>query len=147
MRKILLTTIAFIFLLSFNVEAKQKSVNSFSFNVTDNRSTIYRDISKDLALRVVKDEMGWSVQVTQKPVNQKSSWNLLYHSLKWHGPYPSEVYAWHITERYFLNERVLSVRGYPYEVHIILVNPVIEGEGSQARFKSGKVRISWRRKF
>jgi hypothetical protein len=94
----------------------------------------------------VKDEMGWNVQVTRKPIRQKSSWNLLFHSLQWHGPYPSEVYAWHVSEHYFANERTLDIRGYPYRVRIALVNPIVEGERSQARFKSGKVRISWRRK-
>ena len=147
MRKILLITIAAFFLHNFVVDAKQKPANSFSFDTADSRSTIYRDISKDLALRAVKEEMGWKVQVARKPINQKSSWNLLYHSLKWHGPYPSEVYAWHVTNQYFPNERTLDVRGYPYEVRIVLVNPIVEGEGSQARFQSGTVIISWRRKL
>jgi hypothetical protein len=147
MRKIVLTAIVVSLLQNLIAEAKQKPANSFSFDLVDSRNVIYRDLNKDLVLRVVKDEMGWNVKVTRKPINQQSSWNLLYHSLKWHGPYPSEVYAWHITERYFRNERTLNVRGYPYEVRIVLTNPMVEGEGSQARFKSGRVRISWRRKL
>ena len=147
MRKIFLIAMAAFLLHNFVVAAKQKPANSFSFDMADSRSAIYRDINKDLALRAVKEEMGWNVQVARKPTNQKSSWNLLYHSLKWHGPYPSEVYAWHVANQFFPNERTLDVRGYPYEVRIVLVNPIVEGEGSQASFKSGTVRISWRRKL
>ena len=149
MRKIFVIAVAAFLLNAFPGEAGQKpsAANSFSFDVTDGRSAIYRDISKELALRVVKDGMGWNVQVTRKPISQKSSWNLLYHSLEWHGPYPSQVYAWHITDRYFRNERTLDVRGYPYEVRIVLVKPVVECEGPGAQFNSGRVRIFWRRKL
>ena len=103
-------------------------------------------------IQTVKDSsisqhnFGWDVQVIQKPFDGKSSSNLLYHSLEWHGPYPSQVDAWHVTEKYFQNERELDVRGYPYRLKIVLVNPVVEGTGSDTRFVSGRVKVSWRRK-
>jgi hypothetical protein len=141
MRHVCLVTVLLL-LNNFTVEAKAKPANSFSFDVLDSRSTIYRDISKNLVLRVVKDDLGWNVQVTRKPITPKSSWNLLYHSLQWHGPYPSQVSAWHVTRRYFPNERTLDVFSYPYEVRIVLIDPVVEAED----FKSGRIKISWARK-
>ena len=143
MRHVCLVTVAALLLNNFTVEAKPEPPNSFSFDVLDSRRTIYRDISKNLVLRVVKDDLGWNVQVTRKPITRKSNWNLLYHSLQWHGPYPSQVSAWHVARRYFPNERTLYVRGYPYEVRIALVNPVVEAEDT---FKSGRIKISWARK-
>jgi hypothetical protein len=145
-RRLFLLTVAALLPHSFIVGAKQKPATSFSFDVTDSRAAIYRDVSRDLILRVVKEEKGWRVQVASKPTSNESAWNLLYHSLKWRGPHPSEVYAWHVSERYFSNERTLGVRGYPFEVRIVLMNPAVDGEGARARFKSGKVKISWERK-
>ena len=63
------------------------------------------------------------------------------------GPHPSQVYAWHVGARLFRNERELEVRGYPYVVSIVLVDPVVEGEGLDRRFISGKIKVSWRRQF
>jgi hypothetical protein len=134
-----------ILLQGSGVEGQTNPARSFSFDVADSRGTIYHDIGNDLVLRAVKQDVGWSVQVTRKPAGRKSSWNLLFRSSRWHGPHPSDIYAWHVKERYFSNERVLAVRGYPYEVRVALINPLVEGEGPQARFKSGTVRISWRR--
>ena len=128
------------------VEAKQKPAGYFSFDVNDSRSVISHEMSKDLSLRVIKEDSGWIVQVARQPVSRNSSWNLLYHSLKWHGSYPSEVYPWHVAEKYFPNERKLEVRGYPYEVKIVLIDPMIEGQGSEAKFVSGRIEVFWRRK-
>ena len=61
------------------------------------------------------------------------------------GPHPSQVYAWHVGARLFRNERELEVRGHPYVVSIVLVDPVVEGEGLDRRFISGKIKVSWRR--
>ena len=146
MRKVFLILVAAFLLHGFIVESQQEPTNSLTFDVADSRSIIYCDISRDLALRAVKEEMGWSVQIARKPISEDSSWNLLYHSSNWHGPHPSEVYAWHVVDRYFQNERMLAVRDHPYEVRIVLVNPRVEGQGSQSRFRSGTIRIFWRRK-
>jgi hypothetical protein len=145
MRNLCLIMAAAVLLHGSGVEAKPKAARSFSFDLADSRTTIYRDIGKDLVLRAVKEDVGWSIQVTRKPAGRESSWNLLFHSLRWHGPHPSDIYAWHVAERYYSNERMLAVRDYPYEVRIILMNPVVEGEGARAKFKSGRVKISWRR--
>jgi hypothetical protein len=145
MRNLCLVMAVAILLHGSGVVVNAKPARSFSFDLADSRVALYRDICEELVLRVVKEDVGWSVQVTRKPAGRNSSWNLLFHSLRWHGPHPSDVYAWHVTERYYSSERTLGVRGYPYEVRITLMNPVVEGEGSRARFKSGRAKISWRR--
>jgi hypothetical protein len=145
MRNLFFIIAAAVLLHGSGVEAKSRPERSFSFELADSRAAVYRDIGRDLLLRVVRVDMGWSVQVSRRPAGRHSSWNLLFHGLRWHGPHPSDVYAWHVTGSYFSNERALAVRGYPYEVRIILTNPVVEGEGVQARFKAGRVQISWRR--
>jgi hypothetical protein len=145
-KRFLLIGFAVLQLQALSAEATQNATNSLSLSVTDKRNVIYHRVGEDLLLRVVKEEMGWNVQVTRRPFTRNSSWNLLYHSLRWHGPYPSQIYAWHVVDHYFQNERALDVRGYPYEVHIVLINPVIEGTGAQAKFKSGTIKISWKHK-
>lgn len=133
---------------SLAAAADRNGVNAISFSVTDGRDVINRDIDSELLLRVEKDRgrVGWDVQVVRKPYDRNASANLLYHSLEWHGPYPSQVYAWHVAERYFPNERRLETRGYPYEFRIILENPVVEKHGADVRFVSGTIRITWNRK-
>ena len=153
MMKRVLPIVAMLFILHlWSLAGGQNSGGSLTFSVVDERKVIARNIDRDLLLRVVKDSsikqqnFGWDVQVIQKPFDSKSLSNLLYHSREWHGPYPSQVDAWHVTEKYFQNERELEVRGYPYRLKIVLVNPVVEGTGSDTRFVSGRVKISWRRK-
>jgi hypothetical protein len=150
MKKPLLAILATILLSGLNLEATQKHAGSLTFDVKDEREVITRTIDKDLVLRVERADsvaqkhFGWDIQVIRKPFNVNSS-NLLYHSREWHGPYPSQVYAWHVAKKYFRNERELNVRGYPYEVKIILANPVVGGDGSS--FVSGKIKIIWKRKL
>lgn len=138
-----------LLLPGLNTRATQKHGGSLTFDVGDKRELITRKIGKDLMLRVERvdgvgqERFGWDVEVLQKPFDVNSS-NLLYHSLEWHGPYPAQVYAWHVAKKYFPNERELEVRGYPYEVKIMLVNPVVTTDGSS--FVSGKIKIVWKRK-
>jgi hypothetical protein len=118
---------------------------SLTFYITDKREVITHDIDKELLLRVVKrGDMGWDVEVNDKSEAKAS--NLLYHSPNWHGPHPSQIYAWHIAENYFPNERMLEIRGHRYEVKIILTNTIIDGKSRDARFVSGKVNIVWKHK-
>ena len=132
--------------------AGRNSGGSLAFSAVDERQVILRDIDKRLLLRVEKirsvlqKNYGWDVQVIRKPYDASSSSNLLYHSQEWHGPYPCQVEAWQVAENYFPNVRELDVRGYRYELKIVLANPVVEGAGFDSRFVSGIVKISWRRK-
>jgi hypothetical protein len=47
----------------------------------------------------------------------------------------------------FRDERELEVRGHSYRVRIVLLNPVVEGEGLDRRFISGTILVSWRRQI
>jgi len=150
MKKALLAIFAVLLLNGFNLEATQKHGGSLTFDVRDKRELITRSIDKYLLLRVeradklAKEPGGWDVQVVRKPFDVNSE-NLLYHSREWHGPYPSQVEAWHVARKYFPSERELEVRGYSYEVKIILINPVVAGDGSS--FVSGEIKIIWKRKL
>lgn len=122
---------------------------TLTLDLTDKQPVITRDIGDNLLLRVVKvssaqgGDFGWDIEVVRKPYDPNSSENLLYHSRQWHGPYPSQVEAWQVSQRYFPNERELSVRGYAVTVRISLVEPVVTGSGSEAQFTSGAVKIGW----
>src|ERR1700742_4608910 len=122
-----------ILLLSANLPA-QSTLNTLFFSLTDGRKVIVRSINRDLLLRVVKDssvkqkDYGWMVQVVRKPYKNSSS-NLLYHSRGTLGAHPSQVYAWHVSQKQFPNERALKVAGYPITVRIELLKPAVEGEG------------------
>jgi hypothetical protein len=122
-----------------------------AFDVTDGRKVITRDMGRGLLLRVVKERSvsqehyGWRVEVVRKPY-RSSSRNLLYHSRRTLGAHPSQVYAWHVTSGEFPNERALEVWGYPFTVKVTLINPVAEGTGSDGRFVSGTLKITWERK-
>jgi hypothetical protein len=140
----------FIFLywlISANAGAQNRPDEALSFSLTDGREVITQDINENLLLRVIKDSSGggWDIRVVNKPSNINSE-NLLYHSVDWHGPYPSQIYAWQVVEKYFPNERQLHVRGYDYDVKISLKNTVTDGQGRNARFVSGSVYILWKRK-
>lgn len=69
--------------------------------------------------------------------------NLLYHSKDWHGPYPTQVYAWQVAEGYFPNSRWVCVRGYPIEVHISIEHPTVKKGGEEAVFAGGKLVVAW----
>jgi hypothetical protein len=122
------------------------STRMVSFDLLDNRKVILQDIDRHLRLRITKDgSAGWEVAVVHKPDHADSSLNLLYQSLAWHGPHPSQIEAWQIADKYFPDHRPLDVNGYPYRVTIDLINPVVEVKGPSARFVSGTVQVSWSR--
>ena len=150
MKKALLAILAVLLVNGLTPEATPRHAGgSLTFDVADKQLAITRRITKDLLLRVERwdsvapENFGWDIQVVRKPFTENST-NLLYHSTQWHGPYPSQVCAWHVAKKYFSNERELEVRGYPYEVKIMLVNPVVASEGPS--FLSGKIKIVWKRK-
>lgn len=146
MKKVICLILLSLF-ISSNLVAANSPDESLSFSLTDSREVITNDINDVLLLRVIKDSsgVGWDVQVVKKPFDIKSQ-NLLYHSVDWHGPYPSQIYAWQGAEKFFPNERRLQIRGYSYDVKIILANAVIDGQGRNARFVSGNATILWKRK-
>jgi hypothetical protein len=121
---------------------------ALSFDVTDARRVITRDMGGNLLLRAVKERSasqehyGWRVEVVRKPY-RRSSRNLLYHSRRTLGAHPSQVYAWHVTSGEFPNERKLDVWGYPVTVKLMLLNPGVEGAGPDAAFVSGTLNITW----
>lgn len=122
-----------------------------SFKVTDGRRVITRDMGAGLLVRAVKESSageqhsGWSVEVVRKPY-RRTSRNLLFRRGETHGAHPSQVFAWHVSERQFPPERELGVAGFPVTVRIALLDPVVEGEGPGRRFTSGEVRITWWRR-
>jgi hypothetical protein len=69
--------------------------------------------------------------------------NLLYHSEEWHGPYPTQVYAWHVAKGYFPNSRWVCVRGFAVEVHITLKHPKVSKVASVPVFQNGKLIVAW----
>ena len=125
-----------------------RPVSMLTFDVTDARRLITRDMGRGLLLRVVKERSvsqehyGWRVEVVRKPYRQ-SSRNLVYHSRRTLGAHPSQVYAWHVTSGEFPNERALEVLGYPVTVRVTLINPTAEGAGPDGRFVSGTLKITW----
>lgn len=154
MKKVLLLI---TIVLCTGVEAFAQTVNSgrpggsLTFDVTDGRKVISREMGRGLLLRVVKERSvgqehyGWRVEVVRKPY-RLSSRNLLYHSRRTLGAHPSQVYAWHVTSGQFPNERALDVWSYPVTVRVTLVNPVAEGAGPDGRFVSGTLEITWETK-
>ena len=126
------------------------SLGTVRFEVTDARERIEREIDSRLLLRVSRvphvrlANFGWVVKVLERPVGENAV-NLLYHSLAWHGPYPTDIMAWHVGERVFPDDRFLRVQGHPYEIRITLSDIKVTGTGENREFVSGSVDVSWRR--
>ena len=57
------------------------------------------------------------IAVVRQPTGPESR-NLLYHSWAWHGPYPTDLFAWIHEEGYYPDERILPVYDYPYELRL-----------------------------
>lgn len=122
------------------------SSHGVRLSLVDKRAVILQDIDRHLLMRITKDDdSGWDVAVIRKPYRADASINLLYHSLSWHGPYPNQVGAWQLPADYFPNHRQLDVHGYRYQISIDLIDPVVVGSGSNARFISGTLMVSWKR--
>ena len=128
---------------------KGKSAGELSFGVTDTRQRITGEVGPSLLLRAVKERsatqehFGWRIEVVRRPPYRKETRNLLYHGRRTLGAHPSQVYAWHVTSGQFPNVRELPVEGRALVVRVELINPVAEGTGSDSRFISGEIKISW----
>ena len=115
------------------------------FDVGDSTPSFERPLDSALALRVERvTEFGWIVSVTRRSTEADQP-NLLYHSREWHGPYPTDVFAWSFARRLFPDERSLPVYGHPYEIRVRLIDCHASGSGSDATFTSGTIEVAWRR--
>lgn len=85
---------------------------------------------------------GWEIAVAESGSKDESP-NLLYHSRQWHGPYPSQVYAWHVQQHYFPDTRWLCVAGHPIEVKLQILNAKVKPSGETAVFERGQLHIEW----
>jgi hypothetical protein len=104
---------------------------------------VRRQINAKLLL-VVSPESDGGVDIEAvEPHAESGAFNLLYHSDEWHGPYPTQVYAWHVAKGYFPNSRWVCVRGYPVEVHITIEHPKVKEVGDEAVFQGGTLVLAW----
>ena len=79
-------------------------------------------------------------------VRRPNAGNLLYHSRLWHGAYPTQLAAATLLSGVFPRVRRLPVQGRWWEVVIECERCAVEGEGTDARFTAGELRVRWRRR-
>lgn len=150
MRKIIyIALFSVVFFVGKSVNAQTDS-GKFTIDLTGKQKVYTQSINKDLLLRVVKDssvknkDFGWIVEVVKKPYRRNSR-NLIYQNKTGNTADLSQVYAWHIGNDEFSNQRKLKVEGYPLTVKINLINPKTKGENENSKFVSGKLQISWKK--
>jgi hypothetical protein len=149
-RTFLAVALAFSSAPSAGAAGMPASSNSLTVRIDDTETVVTRKIARNLLLRVVKDRsvdcerFGWIIEVVRLP-HRESSPNLLYSNPGGHGADPSQVYAWHVAEHHFPDERRLRVRGYPYVVTLALGDPSIRGQGESACFDAATLTVSWER--
>lgn len=115
------------------------------FSVTDTTAVFERPLGRALRIRVTRySGADWKVSVVRQSPGVDQP-NLLYHSRSWHGPYPTDVLAWAHRSRFFPDERILPVRGHPYEIRIRLIDCHTSGSGGDAVFDAGTIDVAWRR--
>jgi hypothetical protein len=115
------------------------------FTVSDTSAVFERPLEPALLLRVRREpSMGWTVTVIPRS-SRLDRPNLLYHNRSWHGPYPSEVFAWSHQSQCSPDKRVLLVYRHPYEVRIRLIDCRTSGTGQHVVFESGEIEVAWRR--
>jgi hypothetical protein len=141
-------------LLALRASGAQKThefVTAFDFDVSDTTERRSVSLDRQLELRVERygalhqaSAMGWTVAVSRKPVTGDNRRNLLYHSRSLHGAYPTDLYAWQWRTQLFGDVRSLPVYGYPYEVEVRCERCTVAGDGTDAYFTAGTVRVRWR---
>jgi hypothetical protein len=141
-----LAALALVWLASI-AQPADRAASSITVSLLDDRDSITNVMSPELLLELrgfgPKARQGWEVRVLKRPAGFGSR-NLI-HSAP-HGPDPSDAAAWQVAGHFFPNERVMDVRGYPFTVTIRLIDPVTTGQGPDATFVSGSLRVSWRRR-
>lgn len=121
-----------------------------SFPITDTAAGHTTALGDSLVLRIVQERtaaggsLGWYLAVEQRSANA-SRRNLLYHSLGWHGPYPTDVFAWIHQQHYYPDDRTLSVFGWPYDVRVVCRGCAADGEKEAAHFTAGMLEVAVRR--
>ena len=88
--------------------------------------------------------MGWYLSVVASSGSEEH-YNLLFHSLAWHGPYPTDLFAWIHRDQFFPDQRVLPVFGYPYELRLTCQKCAVAGDSTLVHFVAGTVLVEWRR--
>ena len=145
MRAALLFQPAVAGLLAIGRTQQPAERSSITIDLLDDRIMLSRVIAPELVVRLVNiggsEHQGWEVEVLRRPVSVDSR-NLIHYAP--HGPDLSEVFAWHVAERHFPDERTIDVRGYPITVTIQLIDPRVTGTGPDARFVSGRLRVGWK---
>lgn len=120
------------------------------FPVTDTQPRHDVALNPHLLLRLRRQlhangtAMGWYAAIYHQPA-QDTSRNLLYHSLNWHGPYPTDLLAWLHAEAYFPDDRLLPVYGEPWELRMVCRNCQTAGDSTFLHFTSGTIQVSARR--
>ena len=120
------------------------------FPVTDTTSSFERALGSALLVQVHREvdaygsPGGWYIAVVRQPAAPERS-NLLYHSRSWHGPYPTDLFAWIHEERYYPDERILPVYGYPFELRFRCEGCETTKTASGVQFTAGIVEVGWRR--
>ena len=116
---------------------------ALAIDLRDPRAQVSQNIDDGLLLRLVSQgDHEWEVQVVARPPGEFPE-NLLYHSTQWHGPYPTQIFAWHVATGRFPHERLLCVRGRPYELAVRLKDVQTQGTGADAHFVRGAVEVEW----
>lgn len=121
-----------------------------AFAATDSQSVREAPLGTRLVVQVQRVAgasgmpMGWQAGVYARPVGPTRH-NLLYHSRRWHGPYPTDLFAWSHRRAYFPDDRTLPVHGWPYDVRLVCRGCATEGDSTLAHFTAGTVEIGWRR--
>jgi hypothetical protein len=104
---------------------------------------VRRQINETLLLVASPDsDEGLDIEAVEAHAGP-DSFNLLYHSEEWHGPYPTQVYAWQVAEGYFPNSRWVCVRGYSVEVRITIEHPKVKKVGDETVFHGGTLVVAW----
>jgi len=121
-----------------------------SFPVTDTQPRHDAVLNRRLVLCLHRrlhangTQMGWYAAVYRRPA-QDTSRNLLFHSLAWHGPYPTDLLAWLHAEAYYPDDRVLPVYGEPFELRLVCRICRTAGDSTFVHFSSGTVEVGVRR--
>jgi hypothetical protein len=129
MKKFLIIFAFFVCNISFAYAAP----NILILPLPSTGEAVYVKINNEFQIRAVPDPDGWEIGVIASPPRDFPI-NLLYHSNQWHGPYPTQIYAWHLLENHFPNTRWLCVSGQPIEVKLEIKNAKVKAEGESAIF-------------
>lgn len=143
-------TALFLIVLVFSFQSNfAKPTGGVQIDLTDERKIFETDFGANMVLRVIKDssvqhrDFGWILEVNYKSA-KRGAQNLIYSNPTGTTADKSQIYAWQVGSREFPNYRALTVKGQPQIVKVTLIDPKVEGEGENARFTSGKLKISWR---